>query len=151
MLFLFIISEFVRPLRSLFLNANPNNLNQQGELVDDFDDSEDELSDDSENGSDEELIPPRKKISPEARFTRRLSQFYDLIGCYFPVLLRLRELAKLSAISMILKNTYHSLEASKKQTTVSRNEVRCSLESIRSQITYPICTESKVSINHIEI
>lgn len=120
--------------------------------MDDFDDSEGELSDDSDDGSDEELSPPRKKISPEARFTRRLSQFYDLIGCYFPVLLRLRELAKLSAISMILKHTYDALEESKKQVTVPpKNEVRCLLESIRSQITYPICTESKVSINHIEI
>lgn len=119
---------------------------QQGELVDDFDDSEDELTDDSDDESDKELNPPKKKISAEARFTRRLTQYYDLIGCYFPVLLRLRELAKLSAISAILRNTYDALEESKKEVTVPRNDIESMLESVRRQITYPICTESKVSI-----
>lgn len=119
---------------------------EQGELVDDFDESEDELTDDSD--TDTELSPPAKKISAEARFTRRLTQYYDLIGCYFPVLLRLRELAKLSAVYAILKNTYNALEESKKQLTPmdSHNDVQNMLENIKSQITYPICTESKVSI-----
>lgn len=87
---------------------------------------------------------PKKKISAEAQFTRRLTQYYDLIGCYFPVLLRLRELVKLSAISMILKNTYRALEEMKKNVAVPRNDIQNMLESIRRQITYPIYTESKV-------
>lgn len=114
--------------------------------MDDFDDSEDELTDDSEDESDNELSTPKNKISSEARFTRRLTQYYDLIGCYFPVLLRLRELAKLSAISMILKNTHHTLEEEKKKTTVARKDIENMLENIRHQITYPICTENKVSL-----
>lgn len=123
---------------------------QQGEFVDDFDDSEDELTDDSADESDEEIESddepnePSKKISDEARFARRLTQFYDLIGCHFPVLLRLRELAKLSAISMILKSNYNTLEEAKKQLTVTQSEVEDILGNIRRQITFPICTESKV-------
>lgn len=123
---------------------------QQGELVDDFDDSEDELTDDSEDESDKEINRSKKKISAAARFARRLTQYYDLIGSIFPVLLRLRELAKLSAISTILKNIYIKLEESKTEVTVPRNDVNRMLDDIRSQITYPICTESKVSIrSHI--
>lgn len=119
---------------------------QQGELVDDFDNSEDELTDDSENESDEELNQSKKKISSEAKFARRFTQYYDLMGCYFPVLLRLRELAKLSAIAMLLKNTYHALEEAKEQVTVTRTEVQDMLENIRRQIDYPVCTETKVSV-----
>lgn len=116
--------------------------------MDDSDDSEDELTDDSDDESEKELSSPKKKISAEARFTRRLTQYYDLIGCYFPVLLRLRELAKLSTIYMILKNTYDTLEESKKQLTPrdSHNDVQSMLENTRRQITYPICTDAKVSI-----
>lgn len=114
--------------------------------MDDFDDSEDELTDDSDDESDEGLNQTEKKISAEAKFARRFTQYYDLMGCYFPVLLRLRELAKLSAICMILKNTYQTLEDAKKQVTVTQTEVQKILENIRRQITYPICTESKVRI-----
>lgn len=115
--------------------------------MDDLDDSEDEISDDdSEDETDKELSSSKKKISSEAQFTRRLTQYYDLIGCYFPVLLRLRELAKLSAISIILKNTYNALEEGKKNVIVPRNDSRNMLENIRRQINYPICTESKVNI-----
>lgn len=115
--------------------------------MDDFDDSEDELTDDSEDESGQgKMSQSKQKISPEARFVRRLTQYYDLIGCYFPVLLRLRELAKLSAISMILKNTYNHLEETKKQLTVPRDGINSMLENIKRQITYPICTASMVSI-----
>lgn len=111
---------------------------------DDFDDSEDELSDDGDDDSDAELSPPKKKISAETRFTRRFTQYYDLIGCYFPVLLRLRELAKLSAISMLLKRTYRALEELKKQVSAPRNDIQNMLDDIGRQLTP--CTESKVSV-----
>lgn len=58
----------------LFTSFNENifkiMFNEQGELVDDFDDSEDELTDDSEDESEKELNPSKKKISAEARFVR---------------------------------------------------------------------------------
>lgn len=132
-----------------FIFKNYENLStfsQQGELVDDSDTSEDELTDESDDESDIEPNSSKKKISTEARFTRRLTQYYDLIGCYFPVLLRLRELAKLSVISMILKNTHHALEETKNKFVVPRNDVQNILEHYRRQIIYPVCTESRVSI-----
>lgn len=116
---------------------------QQGKLVDDSDDSEDDLSDDDSN---EDTDSHRKKISAEARFTRRFTQYYDLIGCHFPVLLRLRELAKLNAISAILRSIYNSLEEKKSQLTPPRDAVQNILEDLRRAVTYPICTASKVRV-----
>lgn len=114
--------------------------------MDDLDDSEDDLTDDdSEEESENESSSPRKKISAEARFARRFTQFYDLIGCHFPVLLRLRELAKLNAILAILKSIYQSLKEKKQQLTPPRDTVRKVLEDVKREITYPICTQSNVS------
>lgn len=118
-------------------------------MVDDSDDSEDDLTDDSGEEEDEcdEEIPPRQKISAEAQFARRLTQYYDLIGCHFPVLLRIRELAKLNAISKMLQGTYHMLEEKKRELTISRDKIHDLLVSIRREITYPVCTEDRVSIS----
>lgn len=133
--------------------------------MDDSDDSEGDLTDedseyetdaesnesegdltggDSEDESNNEPILPKKKISAEARFARRFTEYYDLIGCYFPVLLRLRELAKLNAISEILRDIYRSSEEKKQKLIPLRDAVRKMLEDVRREITYPICTESKV-------
>lgn len=128
--------------------------------MDDSDDSEDDLTDDDgddeaefhqqrQQDSDNESNSSKKKISPEARFTRRFTQFYDLLGCYFPVLLRLRELVKLNAISRILKQVHRGLEKQKRELTPPRGTVREILVDIRHKITYPICTESKVSVEFI--
>lgn len=120
--------------------------------MDDSDDSEDDLDDDdSDEEADNASDSPKKKISAEARFTRRLTQYYDLIGCHFPVLLRLRELAKLNAISTILKGVYRSLEEKKETLTPPIDAVEKVLKDLKRQITYPICTESKVSKSIFEI
>lgn len=116
-------------------------------MVDDSDDSEDDLTDeDSEDEGKAESDSPRKKISPEARFARRFTQYYDLIGCHFPVLLRLRELAKLNVISTILRSFYDRLEEEKSKLPQFCAAVRKMLNGLRRRITFPICTPSKVSV-----
>lgn len=125
----------------------------EDELVDDSDDREDDFTDEGSEGesdndledeSNNEPVLPKKKISAEARFTRRFTEYYDLIGVHFPVLLRLRELAKLSAISKILRDISRSSEVEKQLLIRLRDSVRKTLTDLGRVITYPICTESKV-------
>lgn len=125
----------------------------EDELVDDSDDSEayrtdegseGETDNDLEDESNNEPVLPKKKISAEARFTRRFTEYYDVIGVHFPVLLRLRELAKLSAISQILRDISRSSGEKKQRLILLRDSVRKKLTDLERVITYPICTESKV-------
>ncbi|CAF5217695.1 unnamed protein product, partial [Rotaria magnacalcarata] len=62
---------------------------EKGNLIDDKDDNE----------NDE---------SAEAEFARVFTKYYDEIGEYFPELLRLKELLKLSVLSRIIQSRYES-------------------------------------------
>ena len=103
-------------------------VDQNGQFIDDFD-SEDEFENISESESIDEAddsdsnsqvqseyksgdsdfdsnnrCRTNEKLSPEKRFAMNFTKYYDEIGFYFPILLRLRELLKLSAISIFINN-----------------------------------------------
>ncbi len=52
------------------------------------------------------LIDDENEQSAEAQFARIFTKYYDTIGEYFPELLRLKELLKLSVLSRIIKARY---------------------------------------------
>jgi hypothetical protein len=62
---------------------------EQGNLIDDKNDAEDDQS-------------------AEAQFAQTFTKYYDEIGQYFPELLRLKELLKLSVIARIIRARYES-------------------------------------------
>jgi hypothetical protein len=63
-------------------------------------DEQGNLIDDEDENTDEE--------SAEAQFARTFTKYYDEIGIYFPELLRLKELLKLTFLSRIIQGRYES-------------------------------------------
>jgi uncharacterized membrane protein YgcG len=119
-----------------------------GNLVDDEDSEggdEDEVEVEDEAYSLNKSDKEKKKMSPEKKFAKNFSRFYEEIGLYYPVFLRLRELLKLGAISLILKSIYMSLKSSIENVVVETEPIRRVLRELRGQIEYPLNTNSKVN------
>ncbi|CAG0887913.1 unnamed protein product [Darwinula stevensoni] len=95
-----------------------------------------ELVDDCDNDDDIDA-----EMTPEKEFAADFSHFYDEIGGHFPVLLRLRELHKLGAVYMILKNFADNMEESKKSVVIDTEPIKRLLREMKSQIEYPMNTD----------
>lgn len=114
-------------------------LNEQGKLVDEVD--EEDSNDDGEDLDDELLrrnSVDEMRISPEQLFADKFTEHYDEIGEYFPVLLRLKELLKMSAITTILRHRYSIIEGSKMTDKNEYERVDSLLKDIRNDIGYPV-------------
>ena len=94
---------------------------------------------------DQEFCDNLFKISAEKRFADNFTQNYDKIGKYFPIFLRLRELLKLNAILSILRNIHKNHEKVKQTLEADPDQIKNILRELRSQATYPINTETRVS------
>eukprot|EP01080_Neovahlkampfia_damariscottae_P010675 gene10675-3296_t len=82
-----------------------------------------------------------KDDSPEALFAKNFTENYDEIGKYFPELLRLKELAKISAVYVFLRSEHDMLEAKIKATQTTVQEY---FDKLRKDGTYPLNTYSRV-------
>jgi hypothetical protein len=83
--------------------------------------------------------------SAEAEFAKQFTDSYDKIGSYFPELLRLKELRKLSGALTILRNVYFNAKETVENFTFDISTIEKDLASLSSQIgEYPTYTESNV-------
>ena len=97
-------------------------------------DSEGRLVDDeAENESEEE------KHSAESQFAEIFTKYYDEIGAYFPELLRLKELLKLSALYIFAQSHYERLTK-----PVDYNSIITHLTTKSIQLEYPKATNASV-------
>jgi hypothetical protein len=91
--------------------------------------------------------PENDELHAEAEFARRLTEKYDEVARYFPEFQRLREIAKLCALSTRLHGYSRGFAHIFETLTVEgvKPDVVMQLGHIREQITqWPICTESRV-------
>jgi hypothetical protein len=114
--------------------------NSDGVLVDDEDTEHEEEHD--ENGDDKKRT---KKISPEKQFAKDFTENYEEIGKYFPVLLRLRELLKLGAVSTILRLICRNKKDAIKKLQTDKKPIQDVLRKLRREVKYPVNTNSKVN------
>lgn len=100
----------------------------EGKLIDDDDDDDDENKDIRD-----------EKRSPESEFAKAFTENYDEIGSYFPELLRLKELLKLSALYAIARHRLAQLSEK-----MSPTPLITQLNDWRQQIKYPVNTDASL-------
>jgi hypothetical protein len=93
---------------------------QTGELVDD----------DDANDSD----------SAEGVFATELTRNYDQLSLFFPILGRLKELYKISAMFFIIQNFYIQIQNQMKNLKINKNEISKNLLQFRKSFKYPLYT-----------
>ncbi|CAF1270394.1 unnamed protein product [Rotaria sordida] len=97
-------------------------------------DAEGKLVDDEEANESEE-----EKCSAESQFAKAFTDHYDETGSYFPELLRLKELLKLSALYIFARSRYEHLKA-----PVNPYPIQCHLAELRTKIDYPQTTDEQI-------
>jgi hypothetical protein len=100
-------------------------------LIRDF---EGKLIDDEEANENEE-----EKRSAESQFAKAFTDHYNEIGSYFPELLRLKELLKLSALYVFARSRYEHLKE-----PVNHYWIKTNLAETRRKIEYPQATTTQV-------
>ena len=85
-----------------------------------------------------------KDDTPEAKFAKEFTKYYDDIGYYFPELLRLKELLKLSALYTIIQSQHTNYKNAQNNIKIDSSIIRKSLIDMRKEFTYPIYTNDKV-------
>jgi hypothetical protein len=117
--------------------------NSDGVLVDDEDDEDTDLEEEYDgDGNDKER---KKKTSSEKQFAKDFTENYEEIGKCFPVLLRLRELLKLGAVSTILRSIWRNKQDAIKKLQTDKKPITDVLRKIRRKVKYPVNTNSKVN------
>ena len=101
---------------------------------------EGKLVDDEEANESEE-----EKRSAESQFAKAFTDHYDEIGSYFPELLRLKELLKLSALYLFTRSRYQQLKE-----PVNSNRIETSLAEWKRTIMYPRATTAQVDTYYNE-
>lgn len=131
------------------IKTHPLKHNSEGELVDDSEDEEeiDDSEDEEVSNIDKKMPKPKKKrITAETEFANAFTECYDEVGYYFPILLRLRELLKLSTAYAILSGINDSFEEAKDSLTGKLTQrFTENLIQMREKITYPQNTSSNVN------
>jgi hypothetical protein len=118
---------------------------ENDEDEEDEDEDKEEEEEEEKERSGYEGDKEKKKICPEKMFVKNFSRFYEEIGDYFPVFLRLRELLKLGTILLILREIYKNIESVKKNIVIDTEPIRSVLRELRTTIEYPLNTNSKVN------
>lgn len=85
--------------------------------------------------------------SKEAKFAKLMTDDYDTVGKAYPEFLRLKELAKLQALSLFAQSVYKNLQESSRTISLSWDKTENLLNDLRLQVEYPMTDEVEFIVN----
>jgi hypothetical protein len=101
-----------------------------------------------ERDSDGNLVDTKEDDdpdSPESKFANLMTKEYDRIGRYFPELARLRELAKIQAMSVFAQSIHQSVQTHYNEINIPESKINTVLKELRAQVKeYPQSSDSNV-------